>query len=146
ILVIADDLTGAAEIGGVAVSYGLSTVIQRGGFANAKADAVIIDNDTRHLAEADALAKSESILAPLGRSAFGLVYKKTDSMLRGPVAAEVTAIAASLKFDRVLLVPQNPSRKRVIVNGQYLVDGVPLHQSPIAVDPQHSPTTSDARL
>jgi uncharacterized protein YgbK (DUF1537 family) len=66
-------------------------------------------------------------------------------MLRGPVAAEISAIMESLKFDRALLIPQNPSRKRVIEKGQYLIDGVPLHLSPVAVDPQHSPHTSNVR-
>jgi uncharacterized protein YgbK (DUF1537 family) len=145
ILVIADDLTGAAEIGGIAVSHGLSAVIECGKFENSGADAVIIDTDTRRLDEAEARKKIESILRSVDRSAFDLVYKKTDSMLRGPVAAEVTAIMSSLKFDRALLIPQNPSRKRVIEKGQYLIEGTPLHQSPVALDPLHSPTTSDVR-
>jgi uncharacterized protein YgbK (DUF1537 family) len=143
ILVIADDLTGAAEIGGIALSYGLSAVIQCRKCESVNADAIIVDTDTRHLDGAGAAAKIESILRSVDRSAFDLVYKKTDSMLRGPVAAEISAILSALKFERALLIPQNPSRKRVIEKGQYLIDGVPLHLSPVATDPQHSPKTSD---
>jgi uncharacterized protein YgbK (DUF1537 family) len=44
-----------------------------------------------------------------------------------------------------VLVPQNPSRGRVIVDGEYRIDGVPLHRSPFAADPEHPATTADVQ-
>jgi len=46
---------------------------------------------------------------------------------------------------RALLIPANPSRGRVIVDGRYLVDGVPLDQTPFAAEPEHPRRTADLR-
>jgi D-threonate/D-erythronate kinase len=143
ILVIADDLTGAAEIGGIAAAHGLSATIQRGFFGKPNTDALVIDTDTRHLSGEEAAHNLESILKSIEAADFDLIYKKTDSMLRGPVAAELFAVMSSLHFDRAIFVPQNPSRGRIIQNGQYLIDGQPLHHSPVAADVEYPPTTCD---
>jgi uncharacterized protein YgbK (DUF1537 family) len=43
------------------------------------------------------------------------------------------------------LVPQNPSRGRVIDNAEYRVDDVPLHLTTFAADSEHPATTADVR-
>ncbi len=143
LLVIADDLTGAAEIGGLATAHGLSAIIHRGEFPQTPADVLIFDTDSRLLPPHAAAERIKSILNTVDPADFSLIYKKTDSMLRGCVAAELLAAIASLKFPRALLVPQNPSRNRIIENGQYLIDHIPLHHSPVAVDLENPPPTSE---
>jgi D-threonate/D-erythronate kinase len=143
ILVIADDLTGAAEIGGIATAHGLSAIIHRGQFLKTPADVVILDTDSRLLPPPAGAHRIQSILSSVNPSAFRLIYKKTDSMLRGPVAAELLAALESLHFPRALFVPQNPSRNRIIENGHYLIDRIPLHNSPVAIDLENPPPTSE---
>jgi uncharacterized protein YgbK (DUF1537 family) len=152
IFIIADDLTGAAEIGGIAFRHGLSAIIHHTGgnpsgtFPTAHADAIIIDSDTRHLPPAEAAIKVQSILQEINPADFDLIYKKTDSMLRGPVAAELIAAMNTLSFETALFIPQNPSRKRTIEAGHYFINGIPLHQSPVAIDVGSVPDTADVRL
>src|SRR5207247_6905708 len=43
----------------------------------------------------------------------------------------------TLDLRDALLVAQNPSRGRTIVDGEYCIDGVPLHQTSFADDPDH---------
>jgi D-threonate/D-erythronate kinase len=143
ILIIADDLTGAAEIGGIALHHGLTAEIHCGTFRKGDSNVLIIDTDTRHLPDAVAGRRIRHVLESVDPSEFDLIYKKTDSLLRGPVAAELSAAMEFLHLERALLVPQNPSRGRVIENGQYLIDGIPLGCSLVAADLEHPPTTAD---
>lgn len=41
-----------------------------------------------------------------------------------------------------LLVPANPSRGRIIRDGRYFVDGIPLNEPAFARDPEHPPRSS----
>ena len=66
-----------------------------------------------------------------------------DSVLRGQVVAELTALLETWGKGRCLLVPANPGLDRVISGGHYLVRGVPLHETDFAQDPEHPATTSD---
>ena len=64
-------------------------------------------------------------------------------MLRGPVAAELTALMGALGFDRCLLIPANPGLGRVISGSLYLVNGVPLHETDFRLDPEYPATTAN---
>jgi uncharacterized protein YgbK (DUF1537 family) len=66
-----------------------------------------------------------------------LIYKKTDSVLRGPIAAELGALLEAFARREALLVPQNPSRGRMIVDGEYRLGDTPLHETAFANDPTH---------
>src|SRR5438552_18966298 len=89
ILVIADDLSGAAEIASLGVRYGISARIERDPLADDAPGLTVIDTDTRlHSpgAVADVLSRA---LSDVRARKFDLVYKKTDSVLRGPVLTEI---------------------------------------------------------
>ena len=45
IVVIADDITGAAEMGGIALRYGLKSMVANDVISDAKADVLIIGNE-----------------------------------------------------------------------------------------------------
>jgi uncharacterized protein YgbK (DUF1537 family) len=70
------------------------------------------------------------------------IFKKCDSVLRGPVLAEARAAAEAAGKKRLLLLPANPSRNRIIRAGLYLIDGQPLHETDFKHDPIHSRITS----
>ncbi|HEV2292698.1 MAG TPA: four-carbon acid sugar kinase family protein [Tepidisphaeraceae bacterium] len=142
-LVIADDLSGAAEVAGIGHRYGLPTRLVRRPPVNFDPGLTVIDTDTRLLPPADAAAAVIRFTAEAGVGVFDLIYKKSDSVLRGPVAAELDALLPALGRTSALLAPQNPSLGRVIVGGEYYIDGLPLHETPFASDPTHPRWSSD---
>jgi uncharacterized protein YgbK (DUF1537 family) len=64
-----------------------------------------------------------------------LVYKKIDSTLRGPVAAELRAVLAALPDTRLLFAPANPAVGRTVSGGVLLVHGRPVHETEFGRDP-----------
>src|SRR5512138_664512 len=91
-VVIADDLTGAADCGSAFAAAGLRTFVAAGGGAvPGDIDAISIDVDTRRM-EAGAAARLAGAAAERA-SALGprILYKKIDSTLRGHVGAELAA-------------------------------------------------------
>jgi len=137
IAVIADDLTGAAELAGAAASFGLSAEVHTSFRPESGADVIAIDSDTRSLNPTDAARVVGGIAREVQRAKPSWIYKKTDSVLRGNVRAEITALLAATGMTAATLVPANPSKGRVIVGGVYYVDGVPLDQTAFARDPEH---------
>lgn len=135
--VIADDLTGAAELGAVGLRHGLRAEIIRNGKPTGDADLVCVDTDSRSQNSADA-AKSAAAAAKMLRQAGAKwIYKKVDSVLRGQVTAEVEAVMRQLKLKRALLLPANPSLGRIIRDGQYFVNGKLIHKTEFARDPEY---------
>lgn len=151
IIVLADDLAGAAEMGGMAWRHGLSAQVRTGddlqpgseGSPDADVDVLVLDTDTRSCAPSEAARRVYKAAAQYRGWGAGGVYKKVDSVLRGPVAAEVGALLDALGLDLCLLVPANPGLGRVISGGRYLVEGVPLHETDFRLDPEYPATTAD---
>jgi hypothetical protein len=136
-LVIADDLSGAAEIAGIGHRYGLPTRLVRQRPTFFAPGLTVIDSDSRSLAPADAAQRVTQCVAGVDPGSFDLIYKKTDSVLRGPIAAELDALLTALNRHAALFVPQNPTRARVIADGVYTIDDIPLNATPFAGDPEY---------
>jgi uncharacterized protein YgbK (DUF1537 family) len=139
ILVIADDLTGAAEIGGIAHLFGLSVRMQTS-FADAgvaENNVLVLDTNTRSLNPQAAYDTIISLLDKLDLSLFDFVYKKVDSILRGPIIPEIRAILTRLDLNHAVLVSANPSKGRIIKNGIYYIDGIPIHNTEFQYDPEY---------
>jgi 4-hydroxythreonine-4-phosphate dehydrogenase len=144
ILIIADDLTGAADCGAVLAERGLETVVLLGGAGSGVlnlaefrgADVLAIDADTRCLdpeAAGEAVAQLvrafDTAAGPDGNLA--LLFKKLDSTLRGNVAAEVAAALQGRRAGApagvaVLFAPAFPAQGRTTVNGRQMVHGQTL--------------------
>ena len=142
--VIADDLTGAAEIAGVAHRLGcrvrLTTTVDA---LRAEDEVVVLATDTRSMGREEALAYTEEVvrqLATLERP--DRLFKKTDSVLRGHVVAELEALW-TLGYRQAMLLPANPSKERLIVRRRYTIAGTPLHHTLFRHDPEFPATTSD---
>jgi uncharacterized protein YgbK (DUF1537 family) len=142
IAILADDFTGAAEVGAVALRYGLSAQVLDRFAPDIAADVVVLNTDSRSLPPYQADATVTKVVGPLSQVA-RWIYKKIDSVLRGPVVAEVQAALYALRLERALLVPANPSLGRTIRQGQYYVGGVPLHQTAFATDAEYPVSTSE---
>jgi len=143
IVVIADDLTGAAEIGAVGLRYGLTAEVQTEFNPVSDADLIVIDTDTRSSAASEAAAMVECVVGQVLHSCPELLFKKVDSVLRGPVLSELAAIRRVTGSPRLLLVPANPSLGRVVRDGHYYVADVPIHLTDFAYDPEYPARSSD---
>jgi len=136
IVIIADDLSGAAELAGIAHSHGLSAEVQREFTAATDALVIAVDTDTRLLAPEVAAKRVAEVTRAVVASRPAWIFKKTDSVLRGHPAAEIAAILSVTGFSRAVLAPANPSRGRTIVGGVYSIGGVPLDLTAFANDPE----------
>ena len=65
-----------------------------------------------------------------------IVYKKLDSTLRGPIAAELAAASGASGRDRAVVAPAFPATGRTTVDGVQLVRGVPVHETEAKDDPR----------
>jgi D-threonate/D-erythronate kinase len=141
IAVIADDFTGAAEIGGVGLRYGLKVLIETVVNKDSDVDLLVIATDTRSLGEAAAYEEVARITRELITLEPKFIFKKIDSVLRGHVAKEMEALMHVANKDKAVIVAANPSVGRMIVHGQYFVDSLPLNETSFADDPDF-PVTS----
>ena len=142
LIVIADDLTGAAEMAGVAWSKGLSVNMMMQMSRNLPScDVLVVATDTRQATKKAAVKTVESILQKITDPSEHLFFKKTDSVLRGHIVAEIKAMMYALDRDKALLMAQNPSKGRIIKEGIYYLDDLPLDRSLFYYDPE-SPANS----
>ena len=153
LIVIADDITGAAEIAGIASSRGLQVRFVCGSkpTANETADVTVVATDTRSMTEPEAVAETLRVAASLGPdcgpASGNLLFKKTDSALRGHVVAELSALMQATGFSRAVYLPANPSKGRVISSGIYYIkepDGTlrPIADTDFSFDPEFPARTS----
>ncbi len=136
VAVIADDLTGAAEIGGIGLSYGLKVEIAKTVDPDTEADMLVIDTDARSKSQAEAVAAVAEVSRALNGLHPQLWYKKIDSVMRGHVLAEIKAQCEAMQLQKALIVPANPALGRTLVDGHYYVHGEPLHSTSFGYDPE----------
>jgi D-threonate/D-erythronate kinase len=142
-IAIADDFSGAAEVAGSALHLGLDAEVHLGQLCPTDCDVVVVDSASRSLSPALAAAEVARLINCIRKRAPDLLFKKVDSLLRGPVLAEISAMRAAANLERCLLVCGNPRKRRFVVNGQIVIDGKPLHETAFADDPEHPCHTSD---
>lgn len=145
IAVIADDFTGAAEIGGVGLRHGLKVVIETEPVRNNVPDLLVVATDTRSLQPEEAAKEMALITQKLLKLNPSFVYKKVDSALRGNVKEELLAQMNTSGKRRAIIIAANPVFKRTIRNGIYYIDDKPLNETCFSNDPQY-PVTSSAVL
>jgi len=124
LLIIADDLSGAADCAIAFAGAGLSTVVTLdASHDTGDASVVAIDTDTRRLSAAQAaehtLKAYRTLLKPGQR-----LYKKIDSTLRGNWASEVAALQSYAGL--AIIAPAFPATGRTTLHGKVLVNGQPL--------------------
>jgi D-threonate/D-erythronate kinase len=138
-LILADDLSGAADCGVAFRHAGLHTIVALGDITGeTRAEVLSIDADTRGLVEELATERVGRLVRKYALDRDLLLFKKIDSTLRGHVAAELAAMLDACRsvhpgFDRpvAVLAPAFPSIGRTTVNGCQLVHGSPLHEHEI---------------
>lgn len=138
--ILADDLTGAAEIAAVLFRYGFQPRIFSGDPSDltelemAEGDFLVFNSDSRTLPAKEASKRIQDLLARIPNP---LYFKKIDSLLRGRILEEIQAILEKRDWHRILLLPQNPSLGRTVSQGIYRVNGEPLENTLLAGDPDY---------
>ncbi len=138
IVAIADDMTGAAEIGGMGWAHGLSVSIGFEMPSNPTVELIVLAANTRALSISEAREKVYKMVQSVATHHPELLYKKIDSVLRGHVMEEADVFAKAQELNKVLLIPANPELGRTIVNGTYFLDDKPLSEHYFLKNGDHS--------
>jgi len=138
-LILADDLSGAADAGAPFARRGLRAEVRWVGSSPAASvddlDVISFDTDSRRLDAAAAAACQHKAAQRLLAPGMGL-FKKIDSTLRGQPGAEIAALHAVLSGrtqpvsrTRIILAPANPAMGRTTRDGRVYVHGRPLEDT-----------------
>ena len=118
-LILADDLTGAADCAAQALRHGLTAAVALRPAAGVDADVLALDLDTRRGGARDAYAATRDA----ARGGAPLLYVKLDSLLRGHVGAALDGALDGAGADTAVVAPAFPAQGRTTVGGRQLVDG-----------------------
>ena len=142
IFVLADDLTGAAEIAGICLRYGLDVSFGIDTVPKKEATVTIIATDTRSLTADEAYKTHFNLAQNIISKTNNRIFKKCDSVLRGHVLTELSALMDVTEKSSVLLQPSNPKGNRCIKNGSYFINDELIENTGFATDPDFPSTTS----
>lgn len=138
LLIVADDLTGAADCGLTCLAANLDTVVvlEDSEPVPPSVDAVSVDAATRQLSPSQATEQTARLtrryLSPQTR----ILFKKLDSTLRGHVAQEIAAVLSVARALRgaqsiAIVAPAFPAMGRTMVGGRLFVRGVAVETTEI---------------
>jgi uncharacterized protein YgbK (DUF1537 family) len=148
IVIIADDLTGAADTGVQFCPFNDSTVLMSylqlpRAEALTSGQAVALYTNSRALEMMSARKRLRSVARRLSELKQLWIYKKIDSCLRGNPGAEAEALMDELAYEVSFIAPAFPEMGRTTVNGTHLVHGIPVGRTEISRDPVTPVTESD---
>lgn len=127
LLIVADDLSGAADCAIAFASAGLRTVVTLDpDHDTGQADVIALDTDTRRLSPDEAARRSLAAGRQLMTGEQRL-YKKIDSTLRGNWAAEVAGLQALAGL--AIVAPAFPATGRTTLDGRVWVNGQSLEST-----------------
>lgn len=128
IVILADDLSGAADCAGACHRAGLRTKVCLAPPASCEeAEAVAFDLDSRALPPDQARARTLDV-----ELRGGALYRKIDSTLRGHVAVEIAATLQTAGEGAFAVVcPAYPATGRTMIDGQVRVGGERLDDTEI---------------
>lgn len=137
LLIIADDLTGAADTGVQLAKRGVPTLVLPSVTDVHDAwqyETVVVNTESRHASPGIA-AEAVTAAVRIGQ-AHGVphFYKKTDSTLRGNIGGELQALLHGSGAQRLVFVPAFPRLGHTTVGGIQYVHGVELQKTEYARD------------
>lgn len=136
ILIIADDLSGAADCAIACLAAGLDSVVALDGDQPVPpAGAIAIDTDSRRLSGDAAAAVTARMLRRHAGPQTRLIYKKMDSTARGNFASEIAACLAVVRTEFsapeavAIFAPAFPQIGRTTKGGHQYLRDVPLEET-----------------
>ena len=137
LLIVADDLTGAADCGMTFLAAGLDTVVVlKDDEPIPGADVVSVDAATRRLSSPQATEQTARLTHRYLTPQTQILFKKLDSTLRGHVAQETAAVLSVTRALHgaqgiAIVAPAFPAMGRTTVGGRQFVRGVPVETTEI---------------
>jgi len=135
--IIADDLTGACDVAAEMLPWPAGVVVHPAAGAAAPGVLNVRNTQSRTLPPAEAARRVGAALADLRSGWSGIVLKKIDTGLRGPIGAEIDAAMDVLGVTDAFVLPAIPEVGRTTEQGCQLIGGVPVHRTAFARDPQN---------
>jgi len=126
IAVIADDLTGALDTGVQFRQWGY-TVQLTDTPENSAAEVTIVNTDTRNKTPQQAYHATYSAAVKLRDRT--IIYKKTDSTLRGNPGPELQAVLDATGETRAILSPTYPPTQRRVIDGHLYIAEKPITET-----------------
>lgn len=128
LLILADDITGAADSAARCCSAGLPAAILLEPVGPLPAGVVAVTSDSRHVAPDQAAQQVRALVAQLDAAPNAIWYKKIDSTLRGNLAAEIDAMLDVLSPDGcAVIAPAFPAQGRGLQHGRLVAPGLAAH-------------------
>jgi D-threonate/D-erythronate kinase len=125
LLILADDLTGAADTAARCCGVGLPALIYlQPPRPPLPPGVTAFTSDSRHLTAGAAAAQVQELARPL-RGQPGRWYKKIDSTLRGNIGSEVDALLDLLEVPCAVVCPAFPAQGRGLEDGYLVAPGLP---------------------
>ena len=139
-VIVADDFTGACDVGVQFAMRGISTsvVLKHATLRDLKTtrSALLVhDTETRNESAETAYVRIRKFSALCIRAKIELVYKKIDSTLRGNLGGELDGILDVFSEAVAIVSPTYPEYQRTVVDGNLLVGRVPVESTEFANDP-----------
>jgi uncharacterized protein YgbK (DUF1537 family) len=125
ICILADDLTGACDAAAPFVRPDRTVRVWLGPSISFPASEPVqaIHTASRTLPPRDAATAVVGAAGQLPHAPDTLIFKKVDSTLRGPIAAELIALQQALNARAILFAPAFPATGRVVRNGVLEIRG-----------------------
>lgn len=132
VLLVADDLSGAADSAAALADRAHTAVALHAGAEWPQATVVAVDTDSRYVPGPQAADRVAAVVRRSGPQT--LVYKKIDSTLRGNIGPETAACLAALRERAAagqprplaVVAPAFPATGRTVEGGRALLHGRPL--------------------
>lgn len=146
--VIADDITGANDIGIMYYKAGLSSTVYSFELLeqtriSQDRDTVIIDTNSRFLTQNEAYDRVYTAAGYFKNTGVRQYYNKQCSVFRGNIGAEFDALLDALDENFAVVVLGFPDNGRTTRHGCHYVYGTLLENSQFAKDPVHPMKCSD---
>ena len=133
IIILADDLTGAADAAGFFGDLGLTAIVSLDGSVSHPGDVVVINTHSRHLSLKELPEKHQCnpILAKPRKVTILRMDLQEDRLhFTGHPGEELHTIMGALHCTHALVAPAFPDQGRTTVNARQWVDGQPLESTP----------------
>lgn len=144
VLIIADDLTGALDTGVQMAKAGVKVLPKApAGISEFQdSEVLIVNTDSRHCPSGFAYEQTRRIALLAKQAGIPVIYKKTDSAMRGNIGAELAGAMDGASQKHLYFVPAFPKLNRFTINGIQYIQGKPLARSAFQKDPLNPATES----
>ena len=146
-LIIADDITGALDTGIQFAKRGIRTQVFTEGKLNESdiktdTEVIVVDSESRPMSANDSYRVVFNIADWAHKKGIGIIFKKTDSALRGNIGSELQAVADAVKDSPIFFLPGHPEIGRITKGGVHYISGELLENSVFGKDPFEPVTKS----